>query len=86
LVDPQWVPESDDTKDETVRAIVVAPFGLSMRAAPARDAPEVLSLEPDTIVEIVDQESPDPTASWRQVKFEGKTGWASAAFLKYLQS
>ncbi len=67
------------------RAVVVAPFGVSLRAAPENNAQIICSLEQNTIVglfELVDDHS---AANWRRVCCDGQAGWVSAAFLRHLQ-
>lgn len=73
-------------RDEGVpsRAVVIAPYGLSMRAAPDKRAEIVLSLEQDAVVEILDRDETDTPVSWHRVRHEDQVGWVSAAFLRYL--
>ena len=67
------------------RAIVVTPFDLSLRTAPSNTAETILSLKPDTIVEIFELADENSPVNWRQICYEGRVGWVSAAFLRHLQ-
>lgn len=82
LVDPLLVHGSEG--DFVSRAIVVAPYGLSLRSAPDKDAEIILSLEPNSVVDVIDLDGVDSPANWRRISFEGQMGWVSAAFLRHL--
>jgi hypothetical protein len=84
-MDVSQVDGSENGPRTVGRAIVVAPFGLSLRVAPSSTAEIILSLEPDTVVEILEFEAIDVPISWRHVGCAGETGWVSAAFLRLLQ-
>ncbi len=73
-------------EETVVKAIVVAPFGLSLRSAPDSRADIIRSLPPHSVVEVLDLETTNSPVKWRQVRFEGQVGWAAAAFLRYLRS
>ena len=73
-------------EETVIKAIVVAPFGLSLRSAPDSKAEIIYSLAPDALVEVLDLDTTDSPVNWRQVRFEGQVGWAAAAFLRYLQA
>ena len=87
LADPPIDHRSVEPGEEAVnKAIVVAPFGLSLRSAPDSRAEIIYTLAPDAIVEVLDLDTTDSPVNWRQVRFEGQVGWAAAAFLRYLQA
>jgi hypothetical protein len=67
------------------RAIVVSPFGLSIRTAPSNTAEIIMKLETDSVVEVFEIENQNAPINWRQVRYDGETGWVSAAFLRILQ-
>lgn len=75
---------SASSEEITTRAIVIAPFGISLRSAPNVNAEVIRTLETDCIVDVFSDENADTTVMWRKVSYEGQVGWASAAFLKHL--
>lgn len=86
LVDPPLPVDQSGSNDQSLRrAVVIAPFGLSLRSAPDKNADIIYLLESDSIVEILDDGHENTPVSWRQVQFDGQVGWASAAFLRHLQ-
>jgi hypothetical protein len=83
LVSRQPSPTAGDTGSSS-RAIVVAPFGLKLRAEPRADSALLRVLPPDTVVTLLGQADNGEATTWRKVSFGGMTGWASAAFLRRL--
>jgi hypothetical protein len=76
-------PDAGDTGSSN-RAIVVAPFGLKLRAEPNTDSALLKVLPPDTVVTLLGQADNGEATTWRKISFGGMTGWASAAFLRRL--
>jgi len=60
-------------------AMVIAPFGLTLREAPHPDAAVLKTLPLNTLVHL--QGDIDQAAGWREVEVDGAKGWVSAAFL-----
>ena len=84
LVAPQ---NKDEECGEQIvsRAIVVAPFGASLRAAPDIGAEIIGLLRQDTIIGLFEIVDDDSAANWRRICCDGQVGWVSAAFLRHLQ-
>ncbi len=66
------------------KAVVNAPFGLSLRSAPYNSADILSTLQSETVVTLVDPFDEDSPATWRKVVVGNQVGWVSAAFLSYL--
>jgi len=66
------------------KAVVNAPFGLSLRGAPHNAADILLTLQSGTVVTLVDPLDEDSPATWRRVAVGDQVGWVSTAFLRYL--
>ena len=66
------------------KAVVNAPFGLSLRSAPHNSADILSTLQSETVVTLVDPFDEDLPATWRKVVVGNQVGWVSAAFLSYL--
>ncbi len=78
-------PVSECDQEIVGRAIVVTPFDLTLRTTPSNTADIILSLKPDTIVKIIKLADENSPVNWRQICYEGRVGWVSAAFLRHLQ-
>ena len=78
------VPEGD-SKPEGRRAVVRSPKGLNLRAGPALNY-DVLEVLPDGM-EVLALDLPRGAAvpGWELVDAGGRTGWASARFLRPLE-
>jgi hypothetical protein len=66
------------------RAMVIAPFGLKLRAEPRSDAPALKVLPDGAVVTLLGKADNGGATTWRQVSFAGVSGWAAAAFLRRL--
>lgn len=84
LPEDQAVPEGD-SKPEGRRAVVRSPKGLNLRAGPALNY-DVLEVLPDGM-EVLALDLPRGAAvpGWELVDAGGRTGWASARFLRRLE-
>ncbi len=84
LPEDQAVPEGD-SKPEGRRAVVRSPKGLNLRAGPALNY-DVLEVLPDGM-EVLALDLPRGAAvpGWELVDAGGRTGWASARFLRPLE-
>lgn len=83
LVPPQ---HKDEACGERIlsRAIVVAPYGVSLRAAPDASAEIICLLRKDTIIGLFEIDDDDSAVNWRRICCDGQVGWVSAAFLRHL--
>jgi hypothetical protein len=74
----------DENVINATKAVVNAPFGLSLRSAPHNSADILSTLQSETVVTLVDPLDEDSPATWRKVVVGNQVGWVSAAFLNYL--
>lgn len=63
-------------------AVITWPYGLNMRAEPARDSDVVAFLEGGTVVILLVGNETADGLNWQQIEFNGLIGWVSSEFLE----